>query len=318
MDAIRETLAEYGNAWNREIPPTLTKLYEPIQAKLNEKYAGQVKAEKAIKYGPDARNRIDVYTPVDTDASGGAGRPVVVFIHGGGLVVGDNDVSPNIHSNIGNYFTSKGCITCLMTYRLALQGGHFPDGAEDVAAALRWVQSNISAYGGDPDKVVVLGQSAGGVHLATAIFLGLLEPNPKPLLRGAVLLSAVFTMDPGPPPRRQVLKDWYKTDNTFEINGRWSAAALFRQHYLGTTTTVPREKLPCELLLMVGEYDADEILEGTFEFVTDYRKRFAKMPLIEVLKGHNHISYTLGLGFDEPEYVAVSERLLGFVKDSTA
>lgn len=341
MDHVRQVLAGFGNAWDSDVPPALNKLYEPMQAKQNEKYAGHVKADKAIKYGPDARNRIDVYTPVNTGASEGAGKPVVVFIHGGGLVGGDNDASPSIHANIGikpavpishphitpclpltdlagNYFTSKGCITCLMTYRLALQGGHSPDGAEDVAAALQWVQSNISTYGGDPDKVVALGQSVGGVHLATAIFLGLLEPNPQPLLRGAVLLSAAFTMNASLPAQRTVLKEWFQTENTFEINGRWSPAALFRQHYFGTTTTEPREKLPCELLLMVGEAEAEEILEGTFEFVGDYRKRFAKMPLLEVMKGHNHVSYTFGLGLDEPEYVAVSERLLGFVKSCTA
>lgn len=205
-----------------------------------------------------------------------------------------------------------------MTYRLALQGGHYPNGAEDVAAALKWVQSNISTYGGDPDKVVALGQSAGGAHLATAVFLGLLEPNPKPLLHGAVLLSAAFTMDTSHPARQKVLREWYNTNDAFEINGRWSAAALFREQFFGTTTNPPRQKLPCELLLMIGEAEADEILEGTFEFVGDYRKRFTKMPLLEVMKGHNHVSYTFGLGLDEPEYVAVSERLLRFVKDCTA
>lgn len=218
----------------------------------------------------------------------------------------------------GNYFTSKGCITCLVTYRLALQGGHFPDGASDVAVALHWVQANISTYGGDPDKVVALGQSAGGHHLATAVFLGLLDPNPRPLLRGAVLLSAALTTDPSDPARAAALKDWYRTNDVFEINSRWSPAAVFRQQYFGTTTTAPRQQLPFELLLLIGEAEADEILEGTFEFVSDYRKRFGKMPLLEVLKGHNHVSYTLGLGLDEPEYVAVAERLLRFIEQSTA
>lgn len=101
MDTVREALAGFGNAWNSEVPPVLAKLYEPIQAKQNEKYAGQVKADKAIKYGPDARNRLDVYTPAKSEASEAPGKPVVVFIHGGGLVGGDNDLSPNIHANIG-------------------------------------------------------------------------------------------------------------------------------------------------------------------------------------------------------------------------
>lgn len=103
MDAVRETLARFGNAWNNDVPPALVKVYEPIQAKQNEKYAGQVKAEKAIKYGPDARNRLDVYTPAKPEAPEGSGKPVVVFVHGGGFVGGDNDMSPNINANIGMF-----------------------------------------------------------------------------------------------------------------------------------------------------------------------------------------------------------------------
>lgn len=97
MESIRESLAKYGNTWNTDVPPALAKLYGPIQAKLNGKYDGQIKAETAIKYGPDARNRLDVYSPVEADKSGGSGRPVAVFIHGGGLVAGDN----NMYANIG-------------------------------------------------------------------------------------------------------------------------------------------------------------------------------------------------------------------------
>lgn len=104
MDGIRDALATIGNAWGNDVPPTLLKLFEPLQDQQNQKYAGQIKADKAIKYGPDERNRIDVYSPVNPEASeGGPGKPVVVFIHGGGLVAGDNDFTPNISSNIGTF-----------------------------------------------------------------------------------------------------------------------------------------------------------------------------------------------------------------------
>lgn len=224
----------------------------------------------------------------------------------------------NSDQSSGNYFTNNGFITCLVTYRLALQGGHHPNGAEDVAAALKWIQANISQHGGDPGKVVALGQSAGAMHLATAMFLGKLDPNPKPILRGAVLLSAPFTTSISDPSRVQVLKEWFQTNDLFEVNQRWAPAAIFRQEFFGTATTPPREELPCELLMMVGEAEADEILDGTFEFLSDYRKRFSKLPLLEVLKGHNHVSYTLGMGLDEPEYTAVGSRLISFIRESTA
>lgn len=99
MDELREALAKFGNAWNMEVPMTLMKFYEPLQAEQNKKYGSEIKVEKALKYGPDPRNRIDVYSPAS--GASASGRPVVVFIHGGGLVAGDNDATPNIYSNIG-------------------------------------------------------------------------------------------------------------------------------------------------------------------------------------------------------------------------
>lgn len=100
MDALRADLAKFGNAWNMEVPMTLMKHYEPLQAEQNKKYASKFKVEQALKYGPHERNRIDVYSPADS-TSDSSSRPVVVFIHGGGLVGGDNNSTPNIYANIG-------------------------------------------------------------------------------------------------------------------------------------------------------------------------------------------------------------------------
>lgn len=97
MDAVHQALAKFGNSWSPDVPPTLMKIFEPLQAAQNQKYGNDIKADKALKYGPDERNRIDVYSP----AAGASGRPVVLYIHGGGLVGGDNDVSPNIYTNLG-------------------------------------------------------------------------------------------------------------------------------------------------------------------------------------------------------------------------
>lgn len=97
MDAIREALAEFGNAWNTDIPQAMAKMFGPLLAEQNKKYGDEIKAEKALKYGPDPRNRIDVYSP----AAGASGRPVVVYIHGGGLITGDNNVTPHMYANIG-------------------------------------------------------------------------------------------------------------------------------------------------------------------------------------------------------------------------
>lgn len=215
----------------------------------------------------------------------------------------------------GNYFTANGFITCLSTYRLALQGGHHPHGAEDVRGALQWIQANIAQHGGDATKVVALGQSAGGYHLFTALTLGYLDA--PGLLRAAVTLSAPFTTSVAAPERATAMMSWFQTDRPHEVNARFGPLALFQQEFWGGQERAGREGFPCELLLMVGEYEADEILEGTWEFVAAYKRRFGKIPVLEVLKGQNHISYCLGLGLQEPEFERIGKRLVGFVKEFT-
>lgn len=223
----------------------------------------------------------------------------------------------------GNYFTKHGCVTCLATYRLALQGGHHPNGAEDVAGALAWVQTNIASRGGDPSKVVAIGQSAGAYHLFTALTTGRLDatsPSSPPLLRGAISMSAPLTVGLEDPARAAAMMDWFGTDKAFEVNGRYGPLALFRQEFFyGSAASggAPRERLPCELLMLVGEFEADEILEGTWEFVAEHKRRFGKLPILEVLKGHNHVSYGFGLGLEAPEYERVGRRLLDAINEFT-
>lgn len=90
--------------------------------------------------------------------------PVLVWIHGGGFVGG----SPASPWYDGAAFNRDGVVVVTISYRLGFDGfGWLPDaplnrGMLDWIAALKWVRSNIAAFGGDPDKVTLGGQSAGG------------------------------------------------------------------------------------------------------------------------------------------------------------
>jgi arylformamidase len=89
--------------------------------------------------------------------------PVVVWVHGGGYQVGDkaNQMAPKIA-----LAEREGWVLVSANYRLTRPGepgsARFPDHFDDVAAALAWVRDNIAAYGGDPDRLALLGHSAGG------------------------------------------------------------------------------------------------------------------------------------------------------------
>ncbi|MDZ8170520.1 carboxylesterase/lipase family protein [Microbacterium xanthum] len=117
--------------------------------------------------GGDDTLSVNVFTPAADDA----GRPVVVYIHGGGYVSG----SPASSWYDGAAFARDGIVTVTLSYRLGFDGfGHVPGapanrGVRDWIAALEWVRENIAAFGGDPDDVTVAGQSAGGGAVLTLL-----------------------------------------------------------------------------------------------------------------------------------------------------
>lgn len=109
-----------------------------------------------LSYGKDALQKLDVYSPKD-----GKALPVVLFVHGGGWRGGDK--SQQAHKDKGSVFTEHGVVLVNANYRLSPQVKH-PAHEEDTASAFAWVKENISRFGGDPNRIYVMGHSAGA-HL---------------------------------------------------------------------------------------------------------------------------------------------------------
>ncbi|MFJ6234312.1 carboxylesterase/lipase family protein [Streptomyces griseus] len=128
---------------------------------------------------------LNVWTP--SPGRGTTGLPVLVWIHGGSLVHGSSAVP--VYD--GSAFARDGVVLVSVNYRLGVEGfGVLPDapanrGLLDQLAALEWVRDNIAAFGGDPDRVTVAGESAGAVSVAAL----LASPRSAGLLRRAVLQS---------------------------------------------------------------------------------------------------------------------------------
>jgi para-nitrobenzyl esterase len=163
----------------------------------------------ASKYGPDCAQAgwggkpgtitkgssedclyLNIWRPAG--ATAGAKLPVMVWIHGGAFVGGSGS-SPE---NSGNQFAKQGVILITINYRLG-RLGHFafpalsqehpeePKGSYafmDQIAALRWVQQNIDAFGGDPKNVTIFGFSAGGVSIHSLLTI----PSAKGLYQKAI------------------------------------------------------------------------------------------------------------------------------------
>ena len=132
---------------------------------------------------------LNVWTPATRNTKG---LPVLVYFYGGGFVAGDGS-EPRYD---GAAMAKKGIVVVTVNYRLGLFGflahpelskeapykasGNY--GLLDQAASLKWVQKNIAAFGGDPKKVTIAGESAGSVSVSAQM----VSPLSKNLIAGAI------------------------------------------------------------------------------------------------------------------------------------
>lgn len=128
---------------------------------------------KNVDYWGDRarRHRLDVVTP----RSGAAGAPVMVYVHGGGWVIGDKREQGK---PMMNELVARGWVCVTINYRLSPKAT-WPDHIVDCKRAIAWVREHIAEYGGDPSFVAVSGGSAGG-HLCSLAALSAGDPEWQP------------------------------------------------------------------------------------------------------------------------------------------
>ncbi|KKC23846.1 carboxylesterase/lipase family protein [Sphingomonas sp. SRS2] len=126
---------------------------------------------------------LNVWTPDDERS----GRPIMVWIHGGGFVIGSKDVSVSDCSS----FARDGIVCFAINYRMGIDGflpiPGIPTnlGLRDMIAALRWIHANAVAFGGDPTNLTVFGESAGAMAVADLMA----SPLAKGLFNRAIVQS---------------------------------------------------------------------------------------------------------------------------------
>jgi para-nitrobenzyl esterase len=171
------------DAWTE--PREATSFGPTAPQEENASPGGLPEVPEPVIHGDDFLN-LNVWT---TATGGDERRPVLVWIHGGGFFAG-NSANPWYD---GASFARRGLVVVSVNYRLGAEGFLSVPGVEsnlalrDWIAALEWVRDNVAAFGGDPEQVTVMGQSAGGMAVAALLS----SPASRGLFSRAIIASGV-------------------------------------------------------------------------------------------------------------------------------
>ena len=111
---------------------------------------------KDIKYGSDTKQKLDIYAPKNSSEL----RPVILFWHGGSWKSGNK----KHYAFVADYLRSVGAVVCVVGHPL-FPDQAFPGFIDDAKQAIDWAKQNIHEYGGDPNKIFLMGHSSGA-HIA--------------------------------------------------------------------------------------------------------------------------------------------------------
>jgi acetyl esterase/lipase len=280
---LRAKIAALGPTFNPEVLAATRALYQPL---VERQSRVKVKVTPDIQYGDDERQKLDVYR------GEGAQMPVLVYIPGGGFVGGDKNADGVFYPNLGVYFANHGILTVVVNYRLAPKHV-FPAGAQDVASALAWCKASAVSHGGNPERIFLVGQSAGASHVATYLFDPAFHGSGDAGVRAAILMSGVYRIATPNPGANAVA--YYGSD-----------PSLYEAR--SPITHARRSRVP--LMLSCAEYDPPALSAPTFELAQAVTLRDGRSPFFAWQQGHNHVSTVMSLGSGQDD---VGERIREFI-----
>ncbi|KAK4157747.1 Alpha/Beta hydrolase protein [Chaetomidium leptoderma] len=232
--------------------------------------------------------------------------PVAVWLYGGGFYDGfgadfNSNFSYVVQASVGQ---GMPIMAVTLNYRVGVLG--FPGGKEAAAAgianlglkdqrqALRWIQENIAAFGGDPDKVTLWGQSAGATSVAAQI-LAYGGKSGESLFRGAIMISSSVGV-----------VNTYRADDSRQVG---NYAALL--NHTGCLDAVTGDSLDCIRNTPVPElYEAGNKVGGVLTWYPATDDDFiAKPPTVQLLAGEFPRDLTLLSGTNSDEGFEYSESL---------
>ena len=259
----RAEIEKYGNTYSGSQIPGLRAIYKKHLAEAGTETSD---VDRDISYGPHERHLLDVLQPRNPTS---AAMPILVFIHGGAFVLG-NKSDGVLFDNVLNYFTSRGVLGINATYRLAPEY-QWPAGADDIREVVRWIRDNARKYGGDPDRIFLMGHSAGAAHVASYSFIEDLQlDDGDDGVVGSILMSGTYEKREGESVHPYYGDDISLWDERFPIN-----------HIEG-------RQIP--LFVINAQYDQTSMAQESISLIRAICDRDDRCPQHKQVAGHNHFS----------------------------
>lgn len=285
---MTDPIAAVGTRLGPDVVAAMRALYQDEQA---GHAAASMPVATDCAYGPHDRNRLDLYR----QGEGTGPLPVLLFVHGGGFLVGDKgshfDAQDGwVNAHVGRWAAANGMLGAVMNYRLA-PAETWPAGAEDVSAAVDWLRAHAAAHGGDPDRIVLVGTSAGAVHVSGFLKL---RPDHGALVRAAVLLSGLYgftALD-----ERDML--YYGPQEDYADRMPMAAAVQ---------TALP-------LLVACAQFDPPRFQAEWTGLLQARLDRHGSLPRAHYASGHNHYSLAMHLGTRDHR---LADEIRAFVRQHT-
>lgn len=233
------------------------------------------------------KDKVDLYLPLGVDRF-----PVLFVLHGGGLVMGDKLQQ----CHIGDYFARQGFGVVCTNYRLSPGVSH-PAHIQDAALAFAWVHENIASYGGDPERILVAGHSAGAYLAALLVtdsrYLRAHGLGPANVL-GVVPVSGFFHVERVAPDRSKAI--WGESRES------WLEASPVR--YIA-------KQLP-PMLFLYADGDAPERRQESRDMVEALRAQGNETSRALEIPDRNHLTIWSRIGSENDE---TSKRMLTFMRE---
>lgn len=254
-----------------------------------ETYAVRVVRDVSYLQGAryvDDKDKLDLYLP-----EGRRNAPVIVSYYGNQLMGGDKSED----AYIGRRFAAAGFVTAVVNYRLSPAVSH-PAHVQDAAASFSWVKRHISEYGGNADRVTIIGYSAGA-YLAALLatdprYLAAHNLSPRDIY-GVAPVSAFYWVE-----RRGVAPDRDK-----------SVWGVDRSIWVDASPAHHLQAAAPPMLILYAERDEDWRREQNVEFATAMKAAGHKDLEIAMIANRNHATIWARVG-DESDQTA--ERIIRF------